>query len=230
MSLVIKTRLGRAMLAMAIPAVATLAIATGAGAAPLQRLVSDFQDATSLGQDEVKTNTLPGACTPAGLGCGGTSVYTRSVNIPFSAVFITFTATGDTHDGAALLMSASVTDPTGGKTVCDAPITGGLPDAGPVGWISLQKLPTSDAPNNCNNGGGGTADCHDNNLVFSCCVVTTPGVGGAASTINLRLASSNGGTVFYERANIQVDASPNPGGTLCAPAGLPSDYVSTGGF
>ena len=222
---VINTRLARVMLVMAIPAVATLAIATWVGAAPLHRLVSESQNTTSLGQDEVTSTTLPAAG-----GAGGSHVYTRTVNIPFGAVYITFTATGDTHQnsdglGAALLMSASVTDPAGVKTVCDAPITGGLPSAGPTGWITLQKLPTGTGATNCNDGGGGDGDCHDNNLVFSCCVLTTPGGGGTTHTIDLRLASSNGGIVFYERANINVDGTPNPGGTLCRGVGLPSDYA-----
>lgn len=230
MKLVINTQLTRAMLALAILAVATFTVATWASAAPLHRVGSDFQDASTLGQPEVVTTTTPSTCGATPASCGGTHVYTKSVNIPGSAVFITFTATGDTHDGAALLMSASVTDPTGGFKVCEAPITGGLSTAGPAGWITLQKLPSGTGGTNCNDGGGGDGDCHDNNLVFSCCVLTTPGVGGAASTIDLRLASSNGGHVFYERANIQVDASPNPKDALCAGAGLPSDYASTGGL
>jgi hypothetical protein len=219
----INTRLAR--VAVAIPAVAVLAIATWAGAAPLHRVVSDFQDTTTLGMNEVFSTALPAAG-----GAGGSHVYTKSVNIPPNhAVYITFTATGDTHQnanafGAALLMSASVTDPAGVKTVCDAPITGGLPSAGPTGWITLQKLPTGTGATNCNDGGGGDGDCHDNNLVFSCCVVTEPGGNGTTHTIDLRLASSNGGIVFYERANINVDMSPDPGHKLCQGAGLPDDY------
>jgi hypothetical protein len=217
------------MLVMAIPAVATLAIATWAGAAPLHRLSSEFQNLASLGTPEVTSVAAPLPCGGTPASCGGSSVYTKALKIPFSAVFITFTATGDTHQnsddlGAALLMSASVTDPTGGFKVCEAPFGDGLSTAGPAGWITLQKLPSGTGGTNCNDGGGGDGDCHDNNLVFSCCVLTTPGGGGADSTINLRLASSNGGVVFYERANIQVDASPNPGGTLCKGAGLPDDY------
>jgi hypothetical protein len=218
----INTRLAR--VAVAIPAVAVLAIATWAGAAPLHRVVSDFQDTTTLGQFEVTSTALPAAG-----GAGGSHVYTNSVNIPPNhAVYITFTATGDTHEGAALLMSASVTNPAGFTTVCEAPITGGLPTAGPTGWISLQKLPSGTGANNCNNGGGGDSDCHDNNLVFSCCVRPDPSGAGNTHSIDLKLASSNGAIVFYERANIQVDVSPNPGGKLCSGAPLPDDYSPAG--
>jgi hypothetical protein len=216
-------------LAVAIPAVAVLAIATWAGAAPLHRVVSDFQDTTTLGQPEVFSTALPAAG-----GAGGSHVYTKSVSIPPNhAVYITFTATGDTHQnaqglGAALLMSASVTNPAGVKTVCEAPITGGLPDAGPTGWISLQKLPSGTGANNCNDGGGGDSDCHDNNLVFSCCVLPAAGGAGNTHTVDLRLASENGAIVFYERANVQVDITPNPGDKLCTGQPLPADYSPAG--
>ncbi len=214
MSLVIKTRLARAMLVMAIPAVAIFAVATWAGAAWLSRLVSDFQ-----------TGEITSLTAPAAGGTGGSHVYTKAVRIPFPVVFITFTGTGDTHGGAALLMSGSVTNPAGVTQVCASPIVSGGA-ANTSGWITLQKLPAGTGGTNCNDGGGGDGDCHDNNLVFSCCVLTTPGGVGTLHTIDLRLASSNGAIVFYERANIQVDGSPNPGGKLCqGPVAVPADYV-----
>lgn len=205
-------------LALGVPA-ATLALASWVGAAPLHRLSSDFQDGESLGQDEVFTlrDTV----------AGGSHVYTKTLSIPFGVVYVTFSGTGDTHDGAALLMRATVTDAAGNVTVFNPLVGGGLPSAGPPGWITLQKLPVTPGPNNCNDGGGGTADCHDNNLIFSGCALVTSDGGSPPTThtVDLYLATSvSGSTVFYERASINIDASPNPGGGLCKGVGLPDDY------
>lgn len=77
---------------------------------------------------------------------------------------------------------------------------------------------------NCNDGGGGTADCHDNNIMFSCCSQITPDTAATTHTVKIRLADLPGGVpnvAFYERSTIYVDGSPNPGGNLCTGVGLP---------
>lgn len=58
-------------------------------------------------------------------------------------------------------------------------------------------------------GGGGSADCHDNNFSYTWCTSITPG----PQTVQLKLASFPGGdgnTAFYERAHIYIDGTPNP--------------------
>ena len=124
--------------------------------------------------------------------------YTRTIMLKKnSTVYVTFTGTGDTHNGARLLMRGEVDD-----EAC----TGG-PGATPTlpGWTSLQKLPTSTGANNCGSGGGGTADCHDNNLIYTCCKnVKKKG----PHTVSLRMASSTAGDfVFFEQAHVYVDST-----------------------
>lgn len=197
----------------------------------LQRLVADFQNTTSIGiPDEISTIAPPTA-TPVNpsttsVTSGGNLAYTKSVSIPFPVTYITFSAQGDAHSGTALLMQATVTDSSGNTTICQ-PLSG---QTGPGGggpnlfpqWYTLLHLPDAGtAVANCNDGGGGSADCHDNTISFSCCALVTPDSGASAHSVNIGLASSTGGTVFYERSTIYVDGSPNPGGNLCAGHGVP---------
>ena len=169
-------------------------------AAPLHRFSAEFQNKDSLGAPEVSTTA-----TPLPGGAGGTVVYDKTLSVPFQTVYVTFSATGETHNGAALLMTALVDG-----VPCEA--FEGRASAGPRGWITLQKLPQPGVVTNCNDDGGGSADCHDNNLYFSCCAqVENP----PTHNVQLKLASSNGEKVFYERATIYIDGSPNPGGDLC---------------
>jgi len=197
----------------------------------LQRLVADFQNTTSIGvPDEISTMAPPTATpvnpTTTPVTGGGNLAYTKSVSIPFPVTYITFTAQADGHAGAALLMQATVTDSSGITTICQ-PLSG---QTGPGGggpnlfpqWYTLLHLPDAGtAVTNCNDGGGGSADCHDNAISFSCCALVTPDSGGSAHSVNIGLASSTGGTVFYERSTIYVDGSPNPTGSLCTGHGVP---------
>ena len=197
----------------------------------LQRLVADFQNTTSIGvPDEISTMAPPTATpvnpTTTPVTGGGNLAYAKSVSIPFPVTYITFTAQADGHAGAALLMQATVTDSSGITTICQ-PLSG---QTGPGGggpnlfpqWYTLLHLPDAGtAVTNCNDGGGGSADCHDNAISFSCCALVTPDSGGSAHSVNIGLASSTGGTVFYERSTIYVDGSPNPTGSLCTGHGVP---------
>ena len=116
-------------------------------------------------------------------------------------VYITFSAQGDSHNGSALLMKASVTDSSGSETACE-PLAGqsgggGGPTVFPH-WYTLLKLPTDDdstTGNNCDDGGSGTADCHDNAIMFSCCAQIRPdtAVPPTTHTVNIRLADLPGG-------------------------------------
>jgi hypothetical protein len=194
----------------------------------LHRLSAEFQN-TTTGVNEESTSLAPTAG-----GTGGLSVYSKTLAIPFDVVYVTFSAQGDTHGGATLAMSANVTDAAAVTTVCE-PMAGqsgggGGGTAGPSGWMALQKTPTDGtvetAANNCNDGGGGVADCHDNAIMFSCCLRITPDTGVTKHTVEIRLGSEpNPQTplvatnVFYERSTIYIDASTDPAGTLCSGVG-----------
>ncbi len=199
-------------------------------ASSLHRLSAEFQN-SSTGANEVVT-TLP----PIAGGTGGISAYSKTLSIPFDVVYITFSAQGDTHGGAALSLSANVTDSSAVTTVCQ-PMAGqtsegGGGTAGPPGWMTLNKLPTNPAidttgpANNCNDGGGGSADCHDNTVMFSCCLRITPDSAATSHTVEIRLASqpnpltpTTPTDAFYERSTIYIDASADPGGSLCTGVG-----------
>ncbi len=217
-----KSRILRGLIMLVLPAVSIAVALATANAAPLHRLASDFQNNTTVGgSGEISTSLAP----------PGRLVYSKTLSIPFGVVYITFSAQADTHNGSALLMKASVADASGAVTTCE-PLAGqsgsggGGPDLFP-NWYTLLKLPITEvAPLNCNDGGGGTADCHDNTIMFSCCAQIRPDTASPPTThtVNIRLADLPGGdgnTAFYERSTIYVDASPNPGGDLCSGHGVP---------
>lgn len=189
---------------------------------PVHRISADFQwcDLTTRTNcDELSTTELPG---PDGSPTGGRVTFQKTVFVPMRTLYVTFSGQGDSHalpggDSAALLVACTI-DSGAGETFCN-PNTG-LGTAGPPGWVSLLKLPTngftgdggaqggftgcgSDAKGDGNGGGG---DCHDNALYATWCIpLDDPG----PQTVRLRLASSNGATVFYERAHIYMDMTPN---------------------
>jgi hypothetical protein len=77
-------------------------------ATALHRLSADFQ-----APGERVTSAAPGDTTPAPL-----VVYDKTVSIPFPVAYITFSAQADTHGGAALLMTSSVTNADNTTTTC----------------------------------------------------------------------------------------------------------------
>jgi hypothetical protein len=198
-------RIGSRALIFAAPLILAASVAISGG---LQRLSAEFQGAGG----EIATTATPGA--------GGTVVYDKTLQIPKGVAYITFSAQGDTHDGAALLMSASVTDVAGNVTVCSPMAAATTSNGVGAPWMTLVKLPTDGEPeaNNCNDGGGGSADCHDNAFSFSCCALVADakgvpgGPGGNTHDVKISLASSNGGVVFYENSTIYVDQSDSGGG------------------
>ena len=195
------TFLSATLAGLLLVAVATPANAQALG--PVHRFSAEFQftsDPLSVTGPEIVTN-LPPALTPP--GAGGKVVYRKTLFIPYRTLFFTFSATGDTHGGAALLMTCLVDG-----VVCQS--GGGLVTAGPSGWITLQKMPAGHTGTNCNDGSGGTGDCHDNNLNYTWCTTVD---GPGPRTVELKLASSIPGglgrEVFYERSHIYIDATPN---------------------
>jgi hypothetical protein len=209
-------RVGSKVLIFAAP---LLLAASVAFPAALDRLSAEFQS-----PGEISTIT-----TPAG---GGVVVYDKTLNIPPGVAYITFSAQGDTHQqldpitgadvpgtGAALLMSASITDAAGNVTICQPMATAGGAALFGAPWMTLVKLPDGEAPNNCNDGAGGPADCHDNAFSFSCCALLAGGRGGISRDVKISMASSNGGRVFYEDSTIYIDRGPNPDGGFCQAVG-----------
>ena len=133
---------------------------------------------------------------------GGKSCFNKSVFIPgnTNVLRITWSTTGDTHGGAALEMACLITDGAGVTTFCQ---TGFGADAAPAGWLTALKLPTG-VGNNCNDGGGGTADCHDTSIHYAWCVQIP---GKDVYTIDLRLGSDAGGIVFTEKSTFYIDST-----------------------
>jgi len=199
-------------------------VAGSLSAAPLDRLVSDFQP----GEVSTSTPAMPG-------GAGGTVVYQKAVTVPdaLDVLYITFSAAADAHNGSALLMNATVAPGTGPhpETLCQ-PLASLVPDGGNTvtGWYNLLKLPQPplSSSNRCmigglvGDGGGGTADCHDNTIYFSCCArLITP---DTTATVRIRLANLPGGdanTSFYEKSTIYVDGVSDPNGHQCTTHGVP---------
>jgi hypothetical protein len=201
------------MLALSAVLVA-VAVAT-ASAAALNRLSAEFQNKApgSVGGEVFTSAGVPGVV-----------VYDKTLSIPFDVAYITFSAQGDTHGGSALLMTASITNNDGVTTVCQPMANAGGAAAIGAPWMTLMKLPTDGEAdtNNCNDGGGGTADCHDNAFSFTCCVLTKPDASGnPTQDVKIKLASSiPGDEVFYEDATILIDGGPNPGGnSMCNAVG-----------
>jgi hypothetical protein len=201
----------------------------GVVASTLHRLSAEFQNFDS-GVSEIETTAAPLAG-----GLGGLVTYSKTLSIPFDVVYVTFSAQGDTHGGAALSLSANITDAAAVRTVCQPMAgsdTGGGGTAGPNGWMTLNKLPTNPTvdttgpANNCNDGAGGSADCHDNTIMFSCCLRITPDTASTKHTVEIRLGSQPNpltptvaNEAFYERSTIYIDASADPGGSLCSGVG-----------
>jgi hypothetical protein len=188
-------------------AAAGLLIAGPLSADPLQRLSADFQN-TASGANEVSTNL-------AALAGGGGGLVTYSKVVPTTnlrTLYVTFSAQGDSHNGSSLLMTAFVNG-----RLCQ-PLLGqtGGGGGGPTrtGWYTLVHLPQSTTGTNCNNGGGGTGDCHDNTIYFSCCARIN---NATTSSVRIKLGNVPGGGPnfsFYERATIYIDGQVL---SLCAP-------------
>jgi len=185
----------------------------------LRRIVSEFQNNQTVGGvGEIATT----AAATAG-GTGGTPVYTKTFTIPndVDVLYVTFSAQGDTHNGSALLMNATVNgkliEPLAGQTG-----TGGGGPHVQTGWYTLLILPTTSTlpltANNCNDGGGGTADCHDNAIYFSGCINIGHHNPADPFTVVIKLANLPGGdnnTSFYERSTIYIDGQKDTKGDLC---------------
>jgi hypothetical protein len=81
-----------------------------------------------------------------------------------NVLFVSFYATGDEHGGAKTWFSCRL---NGVPCRTSPPFA---VDEAPSGWITLQHVPASPPTTNCNDGGGGPGDCHDNGIAYQWCV------------------------------------------------------------
>jgi len=200
----------RTLLSAVLPGLLVAAFAapvSAQGLGPVHRFSAEFQFSPPA-DPEIFTTAAPSDVPVP--GSGGTTVYSKTLFIPYRTLFVTFSGTGDVHNTAgapdnALLMTCVVDG-----VVCNS--GSGLIGAGPAGWITLLKMPPLIGdPSGCSagvgDGGGGGGDCHDNSITYTwCTTVAAPGV----HTVELKLAAANGTDfVFYERGHIYIDATPN---------------------
>jgi hypothetical protein len=228
------------------PALTAVALGTCLLASPGAKAQAIFRHAADFFKfdgSEFITNT---SVTPAPSfapspvpGSDGALFYTKTAAVPAASntLYVSLYTTGDTHGGAAEWFSCrTVTPPSVTQIFCRPSFTFGVDEA-PDGWISLLKLPQAlpafGPPfNNCftpkpptpstvsGDGGGGSADCHDNGIAYSWCV---PVRGGSTVTVNLRMASSiTGQLVFIEKGHVYIDSSFIRGPNRCTPSPLGS--------
>lgn len=172
---------------------------------PLSRLAAD---PLYFGPGEEKSTALEPP---------GDQIYFKTVFVPplSNTLFLTISTTGDTHGGAGACFTALLDEnffnPGGqGAAKCANNATTNVP-----GWVTLLKLPNILAvtTDNCNEGGGGTGDCHDNSIHYEWCTAVTPGF----HNVEVRMATSNAGNdVFIEQAFFYVDSA-QLFGNVCDP-------------
>ena len=176
-----------------------LAPSTSQAGKPWHSVMAD-QDFTGECQTIVAATTNP--ANPGGVSCYSTTQF-----VPGSAnvLRIAWSTQGDTHDGAALEIGCVISDSTGAR-FCNPGGTG----AAPGQYLTKSKLPVPTATTNCNDGGGGAADCHDNSVEATWCVDI---VGDDVFTVDFRIATSNAGDrVFVENSYFYIDSSKLDGG------------------
>jgi hypothetical protein len=214
---------------LSVAAGLAVAVCGAAAGGNLKRLSAEFQNSSSVeGSGEISTNTAAGAG-----GTGGLVVYSKTLKVPeeVDVLYVTFSGQGDARQGSALLMTATVNgtlvEPLAGQTAGG----GGGPHV-QTGWYTLVHLPAANTGTNCNDGGGGTADCHDNTINFTGCarIVATDEDKSThedkfTATVEIKLANLPGGGnnySFYERASIYIDGQSDEGRQLCKGAAGPA--------
>lgn len=174
----------------------------------IQRLDANFD---FIG--ETATQVQPIAQDPTVGVDGGTAVYNKTVFVPsgVNTMYVTLSTTGDTHNGAASWFTCLVDNGTADGKFCNPGAAGA--SANPPGWITLQKLPQSEyMVNNCFDGTGGSADCHDNGIYYQWCTSIAPGT----HEVELRMGTSIGGSpVFIEESHFYIDVSCISGNNRC---------------
>jgi hypothetical protein len=158
----------------------------------------------------------------------GALFYGKRVLVPqgSNTLYVSIYTAGDTHFGAAEWLSCRVNG-----SFCRPGVDTGIDEA-PSGWTSLLKLPQDvQKPvgppfpvNNCDNGFGGSADCHDNAVTYQWCV---PVRGGISVLVDLKMATSKPGSpVYLEKAFVYIDSSRIEQPDRCVQAPLASGGTS----
>lgn len=194
-------------LTLAAVALATcLSVSPGARAqdSPIFRHSADFFKFDGS-EFTTATTAVNGVTTTVPGNPDGALFYRKRVLVPSisNVLYVSIYTTGDTHNGAALWLSCRVN-----KAFC-RPGTVVAVDEAPSGWINVKKLPqdvqTPLGQNNCNDGGGGSADCHDNAVAYQWCV---PVRGDRIVTVDLKMATNKpGSNVFIEKGHVYIDSS-----------------------
>jgi len=142
----------------------------------------------------------------------GALLYTKTLlsKIGESELYLTVSAAGDTHGGARLLIGCFVDGPPYDATTACNPGTAGA-SAKPPGYVVLQKIPAAiGGSSNCNEGGGGAADCHDNGIYYTWCTNIDPA--GGLHTVDLFLLTGTPfAPAFVENAHFFIDATKGVG-------------------
>lgn len=134
----------------------------------------------------------PSAAVPGGTSCFGTTVF---ISGKANILYIEVHSAGDTHGGAALLLGCRIRSAsTGVWSFCNPFGTG----AAPGFYLTENKMAVPTATTNCNDGGGGPGDCHDNSIEQTWCV---PIKGPDTFDIDVRIATSTLGTIAFMEAS-----------------------------
>ena len=184
----------------AVFAVALLAIpSTSQAGKPWHSVAADFD---YVGECLTAATNIDDPSNPGGISC-----YNKDLFVPASAnvLRITWSTTGDTHGGAALRVGCVITPASTGVPRFCNDFVGGA--AGSGFYITKQKIPAGTGAGNCNDGGGGDGDCHDNSVVQIWCTQIGNEVPDVFN-IDLRLASGGlAGNVFVEASTFMVDST-----------------------
>jgi hypothetical protein len=197
--------LGLVGIAVVLAAVAAIAIGQADPAArpsPLNRYAANF---TAFGFE------LATEAAPAPNGQGGLVIYDQDVVVTTDNVlFVTISATGDTHDGARLQLACNVDDQP-----CQ-PGAGDPAGGAPTGWFTASRHENYNddyvGEGYAGDGGGGAGDLHDNAIYYTWCARVSHGT----RNVKIQMASSPApgaedtavpNTVFLEAVHFYIDGA-----------------------
>lgn len=200
------------LLATWITLVLWLLLASGAGAASnngntgyLRRYAANF---TAYGTPpEIATNVAP-----APGGQGGTVIYNKNFFVAddINTLYVTISATGDTHGGARLQLACLVD----GRPCNPGPSTVG---GAPPGWFTAKRFDNYNdnyvGTGFGGDGGGGAGDVHDNSIHKTWCTPFETKAG--THNVQIKMASnaapgdpgSVGQFVFLEAVDFTIDGA-----------------------
>lgn len=197
---------------------------------PIFRLTADFRhfDATETSSDFYSS-------PPSDGGNGGHLLFQKTLVVPedTNTVYVTLSATADTHNGAALWLSCVMDG-----VACNPGLVHSALVEVPCcftrsGWVPVQKhLNWEGFPDKpiLGDGGGGGGDVHDNVVHYTWCIARGR-TDAAPTTIQVRIASSGyddeagqnfsgpntAPSVHVAAAHLFIDASNITQGSACTP-------------